>query len=190
MRGARTPARLFALLVAGVLGSGSIATSLAGDPAFQQMLPLYNVPPANNQVAAKRIRTEQEDRFGRLQSGAYGKPEDFTAKARLAFKTDMRPMVAESRSFVLKTPTEGSLANGWRSEGRVFSRRGESESRHAHLVMPLTLEQAGEPFRLGAFDELWIDYTAVPGVPLCMPQLELQVLHQPLQEVGYLPLKQ
>lgn len=175
MRVTKKIVRWFAPVVAGVLSSLSIATTLAENPAFQQMLPLYSAPPANNPAAAERIQTEQKQRFIRLQTGAYGKPEDFTVKAHLAFKTDKRPVVASIWPFVFQAPTAGPLANGWRAEKALYVWRGDMDARALPLTIPLAPENGAKPLQLGEFDEFRLDYTSSPGVPLCAPQIKFQV---------------
>jgi hypothetical protein len=161
----------FALLVAAVLSSLSIAIPLGEDPAFQQVLPLYTAPLAHNKAAAERKQTE---RFIWLQSSASVKPEDFTAKAYLTFKTDKRPMVASISPFVFKMPTAGPLTNGWRSEKALYFWRGDMDVPALPLTLTIAPENGAKPLKLGEFDEFWLDYTPSPGVPLCAPVIKFQ----------------
>src|ERR1700687_286738 len=169
---------LLALLVAGISSIPASATSLAERPPFQQILPLYSVPPADNPLVAARIKAEQQHRFNLLITGAYGKPEDFTARARLSFKGEKRAMV-DSRPFSLQVRTQGPIPGGWHNEGQSFWWRGTSEVSPPQFTIPVNVVQIDEPFRLADYDEIWLDYSIVPGVALCTPQLELRLAVQP-----------
>ncbi len=173
MRGTKKFSRRFALAVAGVLSGLTIVTTSAEDPALQQMLPLYDVPPANNLAVAERSQAEREQRFEKLQSGAYGKLENFTAKARLVFKTDKWPMVAEARAFTLESPV-ATRASEWRKEGMLYVWRSDMDARALPLTIPIVPEKDAKPFHLDDFNEFWLDYTSSPGVPLCTPQIKFQ----------------
>jgi hypothetical protein len=174
MRVTKKIVRWFALPIAAVLSSLSIAAPLGEDPTFQQVLPLYTAPLADNTAAAEGKQTEQKQRFIRLQTGAYGKPEDFTAKAHLVFKTDKRPMVAEARAFTLESPV-ATRASEWRNEGALYIWRGDMDARATPLTLPLAPENGAKPLQLGEFDEFRLDYTSSPGVPPCVPQIKFQV---------------
>lgn len=171
MRGAKKVLHRFALVVAGALSGLSIVTTSAEDTALQQMLPLYNVSPANN--LAVRSQAEREQRFEKLQSGAYGKLENFTAKARLVFKTAKWPMVEEARTFTLESPV-ATRASEWRQEGMLYVWRGDMDARAHPLTIMIVPEKNAKPFHLDDFNEFWLDYTSSPGVPLCTPQIKFQ----------------
>lgn len=124
--------RWFALVIVAVLGSFPIATTSADDEALHQMLLLYDVPPAGNPAAAARSLREREERFARLQSGAFGNPAEFTAKARVAFKTDTRAMVGDARVFTMHPPAR--LPDGWRREAALYVWHGDAAQ---SLALPL-----------------------------------------------------
>jgi hypothetical protein len=173
MRATKKVSRRFVLAVAGALGGLLIVTTSAEDPALQQMLPLYNVPTASNLAVAERNQAEREQRFEKLQSGAYGKLENFTAKAHLVFKTAKWPMVAVARTFTLESPV-ATRDNEWRQEGMLYVWRGNMDARALPLTIPIVPEKGAKPFHLDDFDGFWLDYTSSPGVPLCTPQIEYQ----------------
>ncbi|MBT5032406.1 MAG: hypothetical protein HOM55_08955 [Proteobacteria bacterium] len=167
--------RWFALPIAAVLSSISIAAPFAENPAFQQGLPLYIAPSANNPSVAKRIQTEQKSRSIRIEDRTYGKPSDFTAKARIAFKSDERLEVAEARAFTLESAVT-IRGSGWRNEGgALYSWYGDMDARLIPLALPFTPENGTKPLELSDFEELWLDYTLSPGVPLCVPETNLVV---------------
>jgi hypothetical protein len=174
MRVRKKNVRWFALLIAAVLSSLSITAPLAENLAFQQVLPLYTAPPTNNPSESERIQTEQRQQLIRLQNGAYGKPENFTAKVHLAFKKDKRPVVASIWPFVFQAPTEGSLVNGWRGEESSYSWGLNMDAKALPLTIPLVPENGAKPFQLREFNEFWLDYAPSPGMPLCIPNIEFK----------------
>jgi hypothetical protein len=165
----------FVLSIVTVLSSFSVAALLNEDPGFQQVIPLYTAPFADNPPVEKAKRQDQKKYLMGLSTGAYGKPEESVAKAQLVFKTDIRPMLSEARTFTLKSPVATST-NEWFNEGALYFWRGNKDSRSPNLTLPLDLDNGGMPLKLSDFEEFWIDYSSLPGIPLCMsPQINFQV---------------
>ena len=163
-------ARMLTLLAAGMLSLPAGAISSAEQSALQQIIPLYSAPPANSLVA-------EQYRFN-LISGTYGNQDDFTGRARLAFTAEKRPMF-ESKPFSLQVPTQELIHGGWRSEKQSFWWHGAGEVSLPHFAVPLKIAQGDDPFRLAYYDEIWIDYSIVPTVALCVPQVEMRLAVQP-----------
>ena len=170
MRGTKKIVCWFVLPIVVLLSSLSIDTALAENSTFQQVLPLYTVPPVNDKVA-ERIRLENKNRLIRLQTGAFGKPDYFMSKARLAFKTEKRSMVTEARAFTLGSPV---MAREWQKKETLYSWRADTATYAIPLIFPLAPENGAKPLLLGNFNEFWFDYTHSPGVPLCTPQIKFQ----------------
>ena len=179
MRVKRISVRLFVLLAAAVLSSFTFAGPLAEDSAFQQLLPLYTAPSATGGVAAVApVKAEEPYYLGQLKNGAFGKPEAFAAKARLAFKTGRRQMVAEGRSFRVGSSAL-PRANGWRGRGALYYFSRNEGAQDSKLFLPLIQDKGQKPSRFGDFDQFWIDYTPLPGIPLCTPQAGFRLAVSP-----------
>ncbi len=153
----------FVLLVAGAFGGAVMATPASKAPDAQQAIQVFG--PDAGGIPSRRLEA--------LRSGLLGKPENFAIKAEVVFKTESRAMIAEARSFVLHTPAADSLPQGWHSEGRAILWRGDRDGRPASLDIPFEVAKGNQPFRLLDHEELWIDYSVVPGVSTCVPQLKM-----------------
>jgi hypothetical protein len=162
---------LLALLVACSFSNPTIASPLRKDSTFHQTLSLFAWPATSNSDEKQSLGREQDHRLKKLQTGAYGKWEDFTAKARLVFKTDNRLLVDQSKNFALDSPIS-KFPKEWKKNKQLFSWRKNGRNR-LPLNMPLTLAKENLTLQLSNYDELWLDFSALPGVPLCTPELEL-----------------
>lgn len=184
MREKNTAMRLFVFLAAGVLSFFIFAGPLAADSAFQQLLPLYAAPSATDGAAAIADDKAEESYsyyIGKLKNGAFGKPEAFAAKAQLAFKTGNQQMVAEGLEFHVDHSAVAH-ANGWRSQGELYYFSRKNGDQGPPLPLPLVPDQGQKPSRSGDFDQFWIDYTPVPGIPLCTPQVGFRLTVSPYTE--------
>jgi len=147
-------------LVLGVLSTRSMA---AADEPSAQALPLWasagDPKPASQALAA-------------LRSGKLGTPENFVAKARLAFTLEQREMTAASTDLALESPVSESLPPHWRARDGVYTWR--SEQLGVPLELPIVMPRS-DGFDPARYDEVWIDYRALPGVDACYPQFTLSL---------------
>jgi hypothetical protein len=179
----RASARLLTLLVAAGACAAAESDSAPDNGALRQSIPVYSVLPSDSPVAAARIQVEQAARIQRLQSGAFGAPEDFNGRASIVFKTEKRPMV-ESRAFALVT-SSGVPPGGWHQENRVFTWRETGGVSASVLALPLKVDERDQPFHLGDYDQVWVEYSIAPSVAPCIPRLELTLaIHPTAHDAG------
>lgn len=171
MRGKKLLVCLSVLLVAFSFSNPTMVSPLTKDSTFHQTLPIYTRPSADNPESDQRLRNGQNLSFQKLQSGAYGNLEDFTSKARLAFKTEKRKVIVKTKTFSFDSPIS-KLPKGWRKHKQVFSWKENGQNR-LPLKMPLTFSKRDLPIQPSNIHELWLDFSAIPGVPLCIPEMEL-----------------
>ena len=155
---------------------------LSQDSGFQQIIPLYNRPHDNNPFSAKQNKKNQIQLLDKLYTGKYGDLDDFSFKARIGLKTEKRPLVVNSKPFVLDTLNTNSLSMGWRHFGQMYSWQGRSAIPSPSLKFPLKVRVGNQSFQLDDFSELWFDYSLVPDVSLCMAQLEVDLAIRPYGE--------
>ena len=168
-------------LAIGVLFLGvatlSPANPLREDWGDVQELPLYEASKAKPPAATKQAHAEWRDRLDRMQSGEYGGLEGFSAKAQIQWKSQSQAMVVDARDFAYLKGFPQEL-QGWAGRDGEYLWHGQPV-RQAPLQLKLTPLAAAQSFQLGDYDELWLDYTATPGIAQCAPQLELRGQWQP-----------
>lgn len=115
---------------------------------------------ADSAGAGAQSPAAAEWRLERLREGRLGSSDNFVARARVAFKTERRPMV-RAREFDIGAADE--LADGWAQEGGFFVWRPGSGRPPSALSIPLSIPSEQPSFRLVDYEEAWIDYTILPG---------------------------
>jgi hypothetical protein len=162
--------RLWGLLVLFGLSAFSWADPLVNDWGKQELI-LFDV--AKNQTPDSNKKSGQlflREGLRRLQSADAGGLEKFSAKAQLAWVTQQQSVVASARNFIWPTDF-AQVAQGWAGQGSQYVWRGQL-GRQTPLNLTLTAAIAQQPFQLDDYDELWIDYTPIPGVKQCLMQLQ------------------
>lgn len=110
-----------------------------------------------------------EQRLDRLRSTFPASAGDFVGRARIAFKTERRPMV-RARELVA---AEHGGAEGWVRESGFHIWTSRSGAAVAAEI-PMRVGGAQPALRLADFEQFWIDYTMLPGASPCPVMLELE----------------
>ncbi len=149
-------------------------STFAKDSALQQTLPIYSNSSANNLVVAERMRVKQEWNIMQLKAGAYGELKDFQPKAKLTFSSENRPMLADKQEFILQAPV---LRHGsqWSNKGGLYFWRNDLGHSIHPLTIPLALGKEAKLLKIPDFEEIWLDYTSLPGTSSCAPEINLGV---------------
>jgi hypothetical protein len=175
-------AMVAAVLAVAVSGAPPASAAAAAMPVdAERSLAIYRATPPDPRLSGGRFETSDAERIARLRSGNYGRPEDYAITGRVGFKTTKAPMAIDTRAFAAAAAS-AALPPGWTDHEGVLTWRDPGGVRRAALA-PLSV-QGSEPLKMGDFDEFWLDYSGIAGVPPCVPQLELGFNMRPVGRGG------
>jgi hypothetical protein len=112
--------------------------------------------------------------LGRLQAlGA--DPAGLEGRVRVVPLKEKRPM---AQGWPMQVSSPAAPTPGWRVTADLVSHSRTGPQAATVLEMPMAPRSVpgAIPFRLGDYQELWLDYAAVRGFPRCDPSLRLELL--------------
>lgn len=112
--------------------------------------------------------------FFKARGESTGPLDDYEATAVVSLRSEKRPILTHTLDFYLQHPVATPLIEGWHHEGAEFGWHGDMNVGEKHLSLPLVSESRNTSSKLEYFNEFWLDYTPLPGVAMCSPQVRFE----------------